>query len=108
MKIDIVDIDYEPYEFTPIGDYFKVFVDTDTKEVVGCGNFSFNSHGDKTDIYIKFIEAYGRGSGKSIIDYLLHENKKVVLNGESLDDAIGFWKKVGAKFIQGFNFELTN
>lgn len=109
MKIDIADIDYEPYEFTPFGGgYFKVFVDADTKEVVGCGNFTFDITEDETDIYISFIEAYGRGSGKSIIDYLLHEIKKVVIKGESLEGAIGFWQKVGARFTEGIEFELTN
>lgn len=97
IRVEIVEMDYEPYEFTPFEGYFKVFRNADTKEIIGCGNLIFDCEMKETTyIFIKFIEAYGNGYGRAIINYLMNENKKVIIAGDSLDDAVGFWQRMGA------------
>ena len=90
------DIDWTPKEFEIVKKHYHVFYDNDTESVIGCGNILIKHIDDRLLIYIAFIEAYGGGRGRAIINYLLQSNTHVKLFGDSYPHASGFWRKMGA------------
>ena len=63
---------------------------------MGCGDLIIRHAEDKALIYIAFLEAYGDGKGRTIVNYLLKSNKHVKLFGASFPHACEFWTKMGA------------
>lgn len=104
--IEMVKEKYSPNEFTPLDEYFYVFKDRESKEVIGCANLVISKSHYVTRIEVKFIEAYGDGKGRLIINYLLSRDRIVQLYGYSLESAVGFWKKVGATVDEDSEFTL--
>jgi len=85
----------DKYDLTKNSDYFSndgtlISVYNEANREVGRVQISYN--------HIIMIESYGEspGIGTLILEHLF-ETKKT-LRGESREEAIEFWKKVGAKF----------
>lgn len=105
MDLCIKDIDWTPKEFEPVKKSYCVFYDNDTESVVGCGNILIKQMDDSSLIYIAFLEAYGDGKGRAIVNYLLQSNIHVKLFGDAYLQSYGFWDKMGVTFKE-LKYEL--
>lgn len=96
------DIEFDPEGFTPLDNQFNIFIDDEVESetfedtIVGCANILCVIDSSNANYWINYLESYG-GAYK-IINYLMNSYENVIIEGESYQDTVEFWIKMGSKF----------